>query len=231
MPHPTDEEIAILTERISKALGPDVKVACAAIDDRAPPPMAPEEAVTVAKAVPQRVAEFATGRALARRLVSELGFAPRPIVSRKDRSPDWPAGAIGSITHTKHIAIVAAARGGPDASLGIDVEPRETLNPELYSLICTPQEIEWLDRQPAEDRGRIARTLFSAKETLYKCQHPITTTFLGFQQAEIDFTRPERFEARILHPVAARFGDEPPVGFNDETGQGPPTEPGGHRMK
>ncbi|MEM7675131.1 MAG: hypothetical protein AAF449_03910, partial [Myxococcota bacterium] len=156
MPQPTDEEIATLTKRISTALGSDVKVACSGIDDQTPPPMEPEEAVTVAKAVPHRVAEFATGRALARRLLGELGFAPGPLVARKDRSPDWPTGAIGSITHTKHIAIVAAARGGPNDALGIDVEPRESLNPELNSLICTPYEVRWLEQQPVQDRGRIA---------------------------------------------------------------------------
>lgn len=219
LPVPTEQEIATLTARLATTLGADVRVACAPIlEDDEPQDLLPEEAVTVAKAVPKRVREFAAGRRLARQLLQTLGFPPGPLVCNPDRSPAWPRGAIGAITHTRSLCVVVAARGGPDESLGVDAEPLDDLKPELRSLVCTPAEARWLEARPETERGRLGTLLFSAKETLYKCQHPLTGTFLGFHQAEIDLM-PEagRFEARILHPVAARFGADPMEGALIET--------------
>lgn len=205
----TEEEVQTLTARLKAALGADVGVACSPLlgeDDEQD--LFPEEAVAVERAVPKRVREFATGRQLARRLLGELGFAPGPLPARADRSPRWPPGAVGAITHTKSLCIVVAARGGPDESLGVDVEPRDDLSAELHPLVCTNKEMRWLAAQPADRQGRLGKALFSAKETLYKCQHPLTATFLGFHQAEVELDPAAgRFDARILHPVAARLGD------------------------
>ncbi len=211
---PLDQELDTLTRRLSAALGADVRVACAPIlDDDPITDLLPEEAEAVAKAVPKRRREFAVGRRLARALLRALGFPPGPLLVRHDRSPQWPRGAIGAITHTRGLCIVVAARGGPDEALGVDVEPRDDLKAELQPLVCTPSEIRWIESYPEEDRGRLAKLIFSAKETLYKCQHPLTGTFLGFHQAEVTLCPSDgRFEARILHPVAARLGDLPMEG-------------------
>ena len=219
LPAPTEHELETLTHRLSAALGPDVRVACAPIESEDDAhDLLPEERAAVQRAIPKRVREFATGRRLARRLLSELGFPSGPVPARADRSPQWPRGAIGAITHTTGLCVVVAARGGPDEALGVDVEPSDGLKPDLQSLVCTPSEARWIESQPAKDHGRLGKLVFSAKETLYKCQHPLTGTFLGFHQAEVDLS-PERgsFEARILHPVAAQLGHLPMAGSIIET--------------
>ena len=208
-PVPTPEELQQVTDWLRGALGGDVKVAAAPIPNGDPPDdLFEEEAQAMVRAVPRRRHEFATGRRLARRLLRELGFAEGPLVPKPDRSPNWPRGAVGAITHSKNMCIVVAARGSPDESLGIDVEAATDLQDDLRRLVCTPSEARWLEAQPTTDQGRLGKLFFSAKETLYKCQHPITSTFLGFHQAEIELMREAgRFDATILHSVGSRFGD------------------------
>ena len=61
----------------------------------------PEERGAVAKAVPKRVAQFTAGRVCARRALAQLGNTePVPILMGEDRAPQWPAGYVGSISHT-----------------------------------------------------------------------------------------------------------------------------------
>ncbi len=60
----------------------------------------PEEQAYIAEAVEKRQVEFSTARVLARRALYELGVSPQSLCPNDDRSPRWPAGIIGSITHT-----------------------------------------------------------------------------------------------------------------------------------
>jgi 4'-phosphopantetheinyl transferase EntD len=59
----------------------------------------PVELAFVARAVPQRRAEFATARHCARNALAELEVAPAPILTGANREPVWPHGFVGSITH------------------------------------------------------------------------------------------------------------------------------------
>ena len=69
----------------------------------------PEERACLAKAVEKRRAEFGTARVCARRALAQLGFPPMPLVPNKDRSPVWPQGVVGSITHTRGYCAVIVA--------------------------------------------------------------------------------------------------------------------------
>ncbi len=208
------DELEWLTARLRQALGPGVEVAIAPLTSDSPSDdLWPEEVAAMTKAVAKRRREFAAGRRLARQLLAKLGHPAVAIPIGPDRSPVWPAGVMGSISHTRGLCVVAATHRVPNAWLGIDVEPNDDLPDGLEELVCTGAEREWLDTLPAEQRGRLGRLIFSAKESLYKCQHPLTKTFLGFQEAEISLDPPgHRFAARILHPVGARFEAHPLVG-------------------
>jgi hypothetical protein len=61
----------------------------------------PTEETHIQAAVAKRRAEFAAGRVCARSALAELGAPLAPLGVRPDRSPDWPAGLTGSITHTQ----------------------------------------------------------------------------------------------------------------------------------
>ena len=165
----------------------------------------PDEHALVLRAVDQRRREFAAGRRCARVLLAQLGHPGLPLLRNEDRSPRWPAGLVGSISHCKSLGVAAVARRATHASLGIDVEPDAALQPRIWEKICTPAEIEQLlGPAPAAERGRIARLVFSAKEATYKSVHPLYGRVFGFQSVElrIDWTR-RRFTPRLDDAITA----------------------------
>lgn len=153
-------------------------------------PLAPAELESMQGARPERVAEFRAGRHCARLALAALGFPGAVIPRAPDRSPVWPPDFVASITHTRvgdvGYAAAAAARRGTLTGLGIDAEQPGPLEPRLARRILTPREAA---RAPSGDdlaRGLHAKLCFCAKEAAYKCQHPLTGTFLEFGDVEIE---------------------------------------------
>jgi 4'-phosphopantetheinyl transferase EntD len=161
----------------------------------------PEEAACIRRAVAKRRREFTAGRLCAREALASLGIHDFPLVVGEARVPVWPPGVVGSISHCKGFCGVAVARQGEVVGLGLDVERAEPIEPELLVRICTPRERERLaTRAGAPDPGKLT---FCAKESFYKCYFPLTRTFLGFQDVEVEF-EPElrRFRARLVRADA-----------------------------
>ncbi len=183
----------------------DVLTGSAPIDERTDD-LWPCESELVRKAVPRRAREFAAGRRVARALLARLGAGGAPLLAHPDRSPSWPAGVVGSITHAADLCAVVVARSGAVTGLGVDVEPDGPLEPELWPRICTPRERESLLQGDAESSGRRARLVFSAKESVYKCVYVYVRRVLGFHEVEIelDFAR-RRFAVSFADDVRARI--------------------------
>ncbi len=159
------------------------------IDDIAPD-LTPEELdLSDAWAEPRRKT-FAAGRTLARQALKALGERGLPILRTADRAPIWPSGICGSISHTSVYAIAAVARSSEVTSIGIDVENIGRFKPKLDSHIMTPGEItrELAGLDEIERQIRTA-AIFSAKESFYKFQHPLTGVRLGFHAAEVRLDR------------------------------------------
>lgn len=193
---------ATMTNATEEALAglfpPGTAVAALVIADNREPPL-PAEAAAVSGAIPRRQAEFAAGRAAARAALRALGHAPVAIPSGPQRQPLWPAGIGGSIAHAAGLAVAALRRGGP---LGIDIEPDQGLDADLWPLICTPEERAAL---PVADRGAHVRRVFAAKEAVFKAQFPVTGAMLGFDDVTVRLTAAgfvARF-ARQTGPFAA----------------------------
>jgi 4'-phosphopantetheinyl transferase EntD len=93
---------------------------------------------------------------------------------------------VGSITHTTGYAAAVVARQSDLRSLGIDCEIIDAVNEDLWSRICTPTELERLDRLPAQERQRHAALIFAAKEAFYKSQFPLTRAWVGFEDVAIE---------------------------------------------
>lgn len=176
-------------------------------------PLFPEEAELIARAVDKRRQEFAAGRSCARRALGALGFPAAPLLANDDRSPIWPRGAVGSITHTgaPDAGWCAAAVGSATEwqGIGIDAELGRSLKPELWSRVLVASEQRLLGTLSSEDAGLLATLVFCAKEAFYKCQYPTTRTFIGFQEAEIELDRTRcLFQVRWL-PGAAEAERSP----------------------
>ncbi len=156
----------------------------------------PSERALVARAGDARRREFAAGRLCARRLLEELGIAAFPLLRGPDRAPLWPRGIAGSISHCADLCVVVVARRESVLALGVDVEPADPLEPELWPSLCTARELDALDAAAAVDRGRLARLFFSAKEATYKCVRSAGGPELGFHDVEVSFERESgRFSA------------------------------------
>jgi 4'-phosphopantetheinyl transferase EntD len=177
-------------------------------------PLLPEEEACLSpRAVAKRRREFAAGRACARAALEALGIADFPLRSGPDRSPLWPAGVVGSLSHCADFCGVAVARHGAIAGLGLDVERARPLQDRVAAMICTEAERDRLARLPNLPFGLWAMVVFCAKEGTYKCFYPLARMHLDFHDVEVD---PDpaagSFTARVLRARGpAGAAAEPPI--------------------
>lgn len=151
-----------------------------------PPGHAAEEAQIV-RAVTKRQNEFRAGRACAHDALGSLGVQHTPLLAGPDREPIWPDGIVGSISHSNHLCVAAVARATDLRGIGVDTELDELMPEALIPKVCTAREAS---------RG-LHRQVFSAKETTYKCLHPIVKKFFGFHAAEVELSAVS-FEVTLL---------------------------------
>jgi 4'-phosphopantetheinyl transferase EntD len=160
----------------------------------------PVESAAITNAIASRKLEFTAGRVAARCAMAAIGFAPQAIPQTADRAPVWPVGMIGSISHCDTICLAAVARSKDLRSLGIDLEPDVDLPPDLETIICTAAERKWLDTMPNDKRGMLGKLIFSAKESAYKAQYPLTLALFGFEILEIEMDMElKKFTATYQH--------------------------------
>ena len=134
---PASEHWALqsLRSQLQQALGTDVGVACRDVDGD-PQDLWPVERAAIAHAIPRRQREFAAGRSAARDAVVKLGSPASAIPCAPDRSPVWPDGIVGSITHTRQTCVAIAGRRERVFAMGIDIEEDVPLDPSLWASIC-----------------------------------------------------------------------------------------------
>jgi len=165
----------------------------------------PQEADAIRTAVARRRQEFASGRTCARTALSHLGVRRGPIPIGTDRAPMWPAGALGSISHTGDYCVAVAGLTEDWSGLGIDAEIVAEVSPDLWRTVLCPSEIETLKAfGPAQGR-RLAAVIFSAKEAFFKCQFPAARRWLDFTDVDVvpgdgDFVL--RVRPEFAHPLA-----------------------------
>jgi 4'-phosphopantetheinyl transferase EntD len=145
----------------------------------------PEEAESVAKAVPKRIQEFAAGRLCARRALAELGVSIFPVRAAADRQPVWPEFLVGSITHTTGLCAAVLGERARLIGLGVDSEVVGAVKPALWSSICTAAEQTWLETLHPAQQAAAVTLIFSAKEAFYKCQYPLVGERLNFHDLRV----------------------------------------------
>lgn len=157
------------------------------------------------RAVPKRLAEFSAGRAAARKALG----AQLAIPHGADRAPVWPAGVVGSISHSGSDCLAAVTRAL--RGLGLDIEPDLPLEEGLWPAILTGPEREFVMAQA--EPGRAAMAIFSAKEAAYKAQYPLSRQVFGFERmqvsgAEVRFLAdtPPFLAGDVVHLAQTRAG-------------------------
>jgi 4'-phosphopantetheinyl transferase EntD len=200
---------AQLSPQIAALFPPGVAAAelSTALPAAAAVPVWEEERLSIAHAIPERVAEFTAGRLCAHRAIAKLRADDAALPAGEDRAPLWPAGLTGSITHGGGLAAAVVARTEVCRALGLDAEARSEVSAELWPEFCTAPEMQRLGTLAAAQRGWAATLCFAVKEAFYKCQYVLTRAWLDFDAVEIDYegllTESGAVRVRIVRPVPA----------------------------
>lgn len=143
----------------------------------------------------RRRAQFAAGRRCAAEALKALGLTEPPAVATgPDRAPVWPAGIVGSITHSAGFAWAAAARACDLTGIGIDSESVMTrrVAAEVGGLVMDAGEAADETILPGADAETRTTLVMSAKESVYKCLYPtarIVFEFPDLRIREVDAAR------------------------------------------
>lgn len=172
----------------------------------------PQEEAAVARAVPKRRQEFATGRNCARKALAKLNVGAGAIVPGPNREPMWPSGIVGSITHCEGYCAAAVALSASVRTIGIDAELNEPLPDSVGKLIMRRDEQKMLLELP---KGQVCwdRLLFSIKESIYKAWFSVEQHWLDFAEARVSIApEADTFVAQILGRPANPVFQSPVIG-------------------
>ncbi len=140
------------------------------------PILAPAEQAPTAAMDQNRLLEFAHGRMHARIALARLGLRGAVVPMAHDRSPIWPPGFTGSISHvgadrasgSDGQVIAVVARLSDCAGIGLDLERTGMLSPEHWNSFLTASEMESMALRPVAQRSTLVHGLWSAKEAVMK---------------------------------------------------------------
>ncbi|MEE1867018.1 4'-phosphopantetheinyl transferase family protein [Pseudomonas auratipiscis] len=143
-----------------------------------------EQTPSLQRSVAKRQAEYLAGRVCARAALQCLDGRLYVPGTHEDRSPIWPAGISGSITHGKGWAAAVVARNSDCQGIGLD---QETLlsherAERLAREILTEAEQQRMD---SAQTGLSVTLTFSLKESLFKALYPIVQQRFYFEHAEV----------------------------------------------
>jgi enterobactin synthetase component D len=140
----------------------------------------------LARALPKRRAEYLAGRHAAGAALQRLGSPVLQVGSGADGAPCWPAGVVGSITHSGDLAACSVAAASVLRALGIDAEhfPSPAVAGEVAPTIVGDVEQRLLRALPLPLAQGLTLA-FSAKESLYKALYPQVGRFFDFSAAEL----------------------------------------------
>jgi len=189
-----------LEAELQALLGPHAAVACCSTDGDVST-LAPVEHLAVARAIAHRQKEFAAGRAAARIAMQRLGRPAVSIPAQDDRSPKWPDGIIGSISHSHATCVSVVALKLHWQAVGVDVETDNDLPRELWSSICVSNEIQRASTLPDAIQARWMMRIFSAKEAYYKWIYPQTRRMPEFHDVEIFMNATLESTGFFVHPL------------------------------
>lgn len=145
---------------------------------------------------PKRLADFSTGRYCALKALEQLGIQAAVIPIGEDRAPVWPEGIVGSISHCDSLIGAIVAKSSDHISLGLDIEEIGRVTPDLWDLVFTENEKNYLSGLSDENKLVQSTAIFSIKEAFYKFQHPLTKTFLDFLDVEVEL--PDLAKVKVL---------------------------------
>jgi 4'-phosphopantetheinyl transferase EntD len=152
----------------------------------------PDERARAAALAPVRRREWIAGRRALRRALTAAGLADAAalagvVLAADDRgAPTVPAGAVGSLSHKRELAValVAPAAGW---TIGVDLEVDRSRGIDIARKVLTAAELAALDAEGAAGaaRDRAVILAFAIKEAVYKAIDPHLRRYVGFQEVAV----------------------------------------------
>lgn len=178
----------VLSAALAEMAGPGVVTGVRLITPEDMDTLLAEERDAVAKAVPRRQREFASGRALLHEL---LGTTDAVLVG-PTRAPLLPPNVVGSLAHDRTVVVAAVSRDPEVAAVGIDIEPAEPLGGDVSRVILRDDEV-----------GLDAHLAFTLKEAAYKAWSTSGGRLLDHHEVRLAI-HGSRFSATVI-PGGRRF--------------------------
>lgn len=140
----------------------------------------------IAGSVRKRQAEYFHGRLCARQALGALGVGEVGIGAQGE--PLWPAGVVGSISHSRTLAAAVVAGAARCGGIGLDIEEwaDHAAAEAMPGLVVSARELAYLggfEREMA--RERLLTLVFSAKESFYKGAFGAVGRFFDFNAIEL----------------------------------------------
>ena len=137
--------------------------------------------------------EYSSGRRVARLALEVLDIRGAGVTAR-GRVPVWPSGMVGSITHSRSLALAMLGHRRDVAGIGVDLELVGRVTDQLAARVL-------LDRE----RERVAEKdwptmLFAAKEAVYKAVNPLVGEYLEFADVEVSASTDGTYRATMTRP-------------------------------
>ena len=145
-----------------------------------------QQPVSLYQSVVKRKSEFLAGRIAAKNILHKLAKVNHQVAIGENRSPVWPQGYIGSISHTEDEAICLMASDQKLEFIGVDIEKwlTEETAIDVGKYILSEPELR-LVLQLAIPFSLAVTIVFSAKESLFKALYPSVGRYFGFEAAKL----------------------------------------------
>jgi 4'-phosphopantetheinyl transferase EntD len=166
-----------------------------------------EEFQAIRSACLKRQREFRAGRAAARQSLKLIGAPSISIPPAADRTPIWPSGYIGSISHCESLCGAIAASSSDLFGIGLDLESAQVLTEDIIPLVLDVSEEECIIREAKLGRGLSAALAFSAKEAFYKAVYPVERRLMDFLDVTLTVFRAGECYGGFLVSSASRHWD------------------------
>ena len=172
--------------------GPELSVACGCVADHTGSLLAAEK-TALARMRDVRAAEYSSGRRVARHALAQIGIEDWAVTSR-GRLPLWPTQVVGSIAHSRCLALAMVGWRRDLVGVGVDLEAENRVTPRLADRVLVDDERRCFghDDWPT--------MLFCAKEAVYKAVNPTVGEFINFEDVKITPCLDGTFKAHTTRP-------------------------------
>lgn len=175
-----------IAEGFRSILPSHIEVDVRSVDPASCLELLPEEAALTTTFCANRRNEFATGRQSLHRLLRMNGQIANPILAGNRREPILPKGWLASITHCSNTIATVLTNGTFFAGIGIDIENKQRMIPEIDSIII--DRYENTSKPKNIDSKDWLALHFSAKESVFKSIYSIIGRYIEFTDIQLSFS-------------------------------------------